>query len=291
MIDLVIADIRNYEEMTKLFKEHGPFDSVIHFAAYKCVPESVAHPMKYYNNNIGGTLNLLKVMQENKCMSIIFSSSCTVYGNSKPPLSEESITGVGVNCPYGWTKFMMEQILKDLHTANPLMSVVLLRYFNPVGAHPSGLIGESPNGIPTNLMPFVLQVASGQRELVNVFGHDYDTPDHTCIRDYIHVMDIAEGHVAALNWLFDGDKHVCEAFNLGTGIGLSVLDVIHGIEKACGHSIKYVLTDRRPGDLPSCYCIPNKARDVLHWTSKRNLDDMCKDAWNWQTKNPHGFDE
>lgn len=277
--------------MTKLFKEHGPFNSVIHFAAYKCVPESVANPMKYYDNNIRGTLNLLKVMQENKCMSIIFSSSCTVYGNSKPPLSEESHTGLGVNCPYGWTKFMMEQILTDLHTANPEMSVVLLRYFNPVGAHPSGLIGESPNGIPTNLMPFVLQVAGGQRELVNVFGHDYSTPDHTCVRDYIHVMDIAEGHVAALDWLFDGDKHVCEAFNLGTGIGLSVLDVIHGIEKACGHSIKYVLADRRPGDLPSCYCIPNKAHDVLHWTAKRSLDDMCKDAWNWQTKNPHGFDE
>lgn len=184
---------------------------------------------------------------------------------------------------------MMETILSDIQKANKEMSVIILRYFNPVGAHPSGLIGENPRGIPNNLMPFVLQVADGQRDHINVFGHDYDTPDHTCIRDYVHVMDIAEGHVAALEWLFKQKEGIKEEFNLGTGCGASVLDVIHGVERACGHEIKYILADRRPGDLPAAYCNPSKAEKILNWKCKRSLDDMCVDGWRWQQMNPNGY--
>lgn len=291
MCKLVIADIRDTPAMDKLFNECGPFDAVIHFAAYKSVGESVAKPLMYYENNISGTLNLLEVMQKHGCKNIIFSSSATVYGISKSPLSETSGVGDGITNPYGWTKFMMEQILTDLQTANPDMGVVLLRYFNPVGAHPSGDIGESPNGIPNNLMPYVQQVAIGIRPHVNVFGNDYDTPDGTGVRDYIHVMDLADGHLAALKWLFDHGGKVREVFNLGTGTGYSVLDMIKGMEKACGHEVKYVIAPRRPGDLATCYCDPTKAKNELNWTAKYGIDEMCRDSWNWQKKNPKGFEE
>lgn len=277
--------------MNKLFEENGPFDAVIHFAAFKSVGESVAQPLKYYENNISGTLNLLEIMKNHNCKNIVFSSSATVYGSSKPPLVETSPVGAGITNPYGMTKFMMEQILTDLQFAEKDWGVVLLRYFNPVGAHPSGKIGESPNGIPNNLMPFVQQVAIGKRPHVNVFGNDYDTPDGTGVRDYIHVMDLADGHVSALNWLFEHGGKVREVFNLGTGNGSSVLEIIKGMEKACGHEIKYVIAPRRAGDLATVYCDPAKAKNVLHWEAKYGMEEMCRDSWNWQHLNPNGFDE
>ena len=226
------------------------------------------------------------------CKTIVFSSSATVYGTSKSPLSEDSTVGVGITNPYGQTKFMMEQVLRDVQRSDKTWKVVLLRYFNPVGAHESGLIGEDPKGIPNNLMPYVQQVAIGRRPHLNVFGDDYDTIDGTGVRDYIHVVDLANGHVKALNWAFKKDKEegLCDVFNLGTGSGSSVLQVVRSMEKACGHKVPYKIAPRRPGDLATVFAAPDKAKTVLGWVATRTMDDMCRDSWNWQKKNPNGFE-
>jgi len=261
----------------------------IHFAALKAVGESVKLPLKYYKNNLTGTLNLLELMSEFKCKTIVFSSSATVYGTSKSPLSESSSTGVGVTNPYGQTKHMMEQVLRDLQKSDPAFKVVLLRYFNPVGAHPSGRIGEDPKGIPNNLMPYVQQVAVGRRPFLGVFGDDYDTVDGTGVRDYIHVVDLAKGHMCALGWASAQPSGCCEVFNLGTGSGSSVLQVVKSMEKACGHTVPYKISPRRAGDLATVYADPVKAKKVLKWEAKRTMDVMCADCWKWQSSNPMGF--
>ena len=272
--------------LTRIFDTHHP-DRVIHFAGFKAVGESVAKPLEYYSNNIGSTLALCDVMREHDCKSIIFSSSSTVYGDpDNPPVTEEDPKKPATN-PYGWTKWMIEQMLMDLHTADPAWNVVLLRYFNPIGAHPSGLIGEDPKGIPNNLVPYVAQVAVGKREAVQVFGNDYPTPDGTGVRDYIHVVDLARGHVSALEWM-NGRSEV-EIFNLGTGTGSSVLDVIHAFEQACGHELPYKICPRRAGDIAANWCDASKAERMMGWKAQFNIADMCRDSWNWQSKNPDGF--
>ena len=263
-------------------------EAVIHFAGLKAVGESVAIPLSYYENNIAGTVSLLKAMDKTDVRCIVFSSSATVYGDpEKLPLLETAPLSA-VN-PYGRTKLLIEEMLRDLAVADPRWSLVILRYFNPVGAHPSGLIGEDPQGIPNNLMPFVAQVAVGRREKVSVFGGDYPTPDGTGIRDYIHVVDLAEGHVAALN------THARETglftYNLGTGNGSSVLEVIESFSNACGKPIPYEITDRRPGDATACYADPALAQEKLGWKATRSLDDMSADSWRWQSQNPNGYDE
>ena len=263
-------------------------EAVIHFAGLKAVGESVAIPLSYYENNIAGTVSLLKAMDKTDVRCIVFSSSATVYGDpEKLPLLETAPLSA-VN-PYGRTKLLIEEMLRDLAVADPRWSLVILRYFNPVGAHPSGLIGEDPQGIPNNLMPFVAQVAVGRREKVSVFGGDYPTPDGTGIRDYIHVVDLAEGHVAALN------THARETglftYNLGTGNGSSVLEVIESFSKACGKPIPYEIVDRRPGDATACYADPALAQEKLGWKATRSLDDMSADSWRWQSQNPNGYDE
>ena len=268
------ADVNDRPALTKIFDEHHP-DRVIHFAGYKAVGESVSKPIEYYSNNIGNTLTLVDVMREHGCKSIIFSSSATVYGDPDSlPLTEESPKKMATN-PYGWTKWMIEQ-------------VVLLRYFNPIGAHPSGLMGEDPKGIPNNLVPYVAQTAIGKRDAVHVFGNDYDTPDGTGVRDYIHVVDLATGHVAALAWMNGRDG--VEIFNLGTGTGTSVLQIIEAFSKACGHEIPYVIEARRPGDVTANYADCSKARDLMGWEAKFNIEDMCRDSWNWQSHNPDGYE-
>lgn len=264
-----------------------PIDRVIHFAGFKAVGESVAKPLEYYSNNIGGTLTLCEVMRDAGCKSIIFSSSATVYGDPDAlPLTEESPKKPATN-PYGWTKWMIEQILTDLHTADPEWDVVLLRYFNPIGAHETGLIGEDPKGIPNNLVPYVAQTAVGRREAVHVFGNDYATPDGTGVRDYIHVMDLAAGHVAALKWM--NGKTGVEVFNLGTGTGTSVLEVIQAFSEACGHDVPYVIDPRRPGDIAENYADATKAKELMGWEATRDIADMCRDSWNWQSHNPEGL--
>ena len=249
--------------------------------------ESVHKPVEYYHTNIGGLLNLVDVMRKHGCKNIIFSSSATVYGDpAQIPITEECPKGTCTN-PYGWTKWMQEQILTDIHTADPSWNVILLRYFNPIGAHKSGLIGEDPKGIPNNLLPYVAQVAIGKLPEVNVFGDDYDTPDGTGVRDYIHVVDLAKGHVKAVERLAKNDGvFIC---NLGTGKGYSVLDVIHAFEKACGHKLKYVIKPRRDGDIATCYSNCDKAERELGWKAQYDLDDMCADSWRWQTMNPDGY--
>ena len=280
------SDIRDYNAMSSIFSKEKP-DAVIHFAGLKAVGESVSKPLEYYENNIGGTLNLCKAMRENGCKNIIFSSSATVYGDPAfIPITEECPKGVCTN-PYGWTKHMLEQILTDFHTADEEWNVILLRYFNPIGAHKSGKIGENPNGIPNNLMPYITQVAAGKRQQLSVFGADYDTPDGTCIRDYIHIMDLAAGHVAALP--FCASHSGVEVFNLGTGMGHSVLEMVAAFESATGVHIPFRITQRRAGDVPVCYASAEKARELLGWSATRSLEDMCRDAWNWQLKNPDGF--
>ena len=272
--------------LTRIFDAHHP-DRVIHFAGFKAVGESVAKPLEYYSNNIGSTLTLCDVMREHDCKSIIFSSSSTVYGDpDNPPVTEEDPKKPATN-PYGWTKWMIEQMLMDLHTADPAWNVVLLRYFNPIGAHPSGLIGEDPKGIPNNLVPYVAQVAVGKRETVQVFGNDYPTPDGTGVRDYIHVVDLARGHVSALEWM-NGRSEV-EIFNLGTGTGSSVLDVIHAFEQACGRELTYKICPRRAGDIAANWCDASKAERMMGWKAQFDIADMCRDSWNWQSKNPDGF--
>ncbi|WP_346697074.1 UDP-glucose 4-epimerase GalE [Thermophilibacter mediterraneus] len=281
------ADVNDRSALSKIFDAHR-IDRVIHFAGFKAVGESVSKPIEYYANNIGNTLTLVDVMREHGCTSIIFSSSATVYGDPDSlPLTEESPKKPATN-PYGWTKWMIEQILTDLHTADPAWNVVLLRYFNPIGAHPSGLMGEDPKGIPNNLVPYVAQTAIGKRDAVHVFGNDYDTPDGTGVRDYIHVCDLASGHAAALAWM-NGRTGV-EVFNLGTGRGTSVLEIINAFSKACGHEVPYVIEARRPGDVTANYADCTKARELMGWEARYTIDDMCRDSWNWQSHNPNGYE-
>ena len=265
-----------------------PIDAAIHFAGFKAVGESVKKPIMYYRNNINATLNLIESMSEHGCKNIIFSSSATVYGDNQPPFVESTPKGSPAS-PYGWTKWMIEQILADVATSDPEWNVVLLRYFNPIGAHPSGLIGEDPKGIPNNLMPYITQVAVGKRPELHVFGDDYPTVDGTCLRDYIHVVDLAKGHVAALGWM-DGRTGV-EVFNLGSGTGTSVLEIVHAFSKACGHDIPYVIDPRREGDLPYFWADAAKAWEVMGWKTELGIDEMCRDSWNWQSHNPDGYGE
>lgn len=283
------CDIRDSEGMDKIFKENK-IDAVIHFAGLKAVGESCQKPIEYYDNNIGGTLKLCDVMRNNGCRNIVFSSSATVYGmENVSPLKETMKTG-GTTNPYGTTKYMIEIILEDIYKSDNEWNVTLLRYFNPIGAHESGRIGENPSGIPNNLMPYITQVAIGKRPFLSVYGNDYDTPDGTCIRDYIHVVDLADGHVKAVNNILDGKKGV-QIFNLGTGKGYSVLDIVKAFSKAYGKELPYKIAPRRPGDLAVCFSDPSKAKEVLGWEAKRGIDDMCRDSWNWQSKNPNGYDD
>lgn len=283
------CDIRDSEGMDKIFKENK-IDAVIHFAGLKAVGESCQKPIEYYDNNIGGTLKLCDVMRNNGCKNIVFSSSATVYGmKNVSPLKETMKTG-GTTNPYGTTKYMIEIILEDIYKSDNEWNVTLLRYFNPIGAHESGRIGENPSGIPNNLMPYITQVAIGKRPFLSVYGNDYDTPDGTCIRDYIHVVDLADGHVKAVNNILDGKKGV-QIFNLGTGKGYSVLDIVKAFSKAYGKELPYKIAPRRPGDLAVCFSDPTKAKGVLGWEAKRGIDDMCRDSWNWQSKNPNGYDD
>ncbi len=283
------CDVRDSEGMDKIFKENK-IDAVIHFAGLKAVGESCQKPIEYYDNNIGGTLKLCDVMRNNGCKNIVFSSSATVYGmNNVSPLKETMKTG-GTTNPYGTTKYMIEIILEDIYKSDNEWNVTLLRYFNPIGAHESGRIGENPNGIPNNLMPYITQVAIGKRPYLSVYGDDYDTPDGTGVRDYIHVVDLADGHVKAVKNILDGNKGV-QIFNLGTGKGYSVLDIVKAFSKAYGKELPYKIAPRRPGDLAVCYSDPTKAKEVLGWEAKRDIDDMCRDSWNWQSKNPNGYDD
>jgi UDP-glucose 4-epimerase len=271
--------------LTKIFEENT-FDAVIHFAGLKAVGESTAQPLRYYRTNIDSTLTLCEVMQEFGIKTLIFSSSATVYGTpASLPLTEASQTGIGVTNPYGWTKYMIEQVLRDLAAADATWSITLLRYFNPIGAHESGLVGEDPNGIPNNLLPFVAQVAVGKRDKVMVFGGDYDTPDGTGVRDYIHVVDLAQGHLAALEHAQPGTV----VYNLGTGAGVSVLEIIKAFEQTAGKPIPYEIIERRPGDISSSYADCQKANDELGWSAKKTLRQACEDTWRWQSQNPDGF--
>lgn len=279
------VDCTDKAAMEQVFRDHR-FDAVIHFAGYKAVGESVAKPLAYYRNNLDSLLTVLELMLEHHVGKIVFSSSATVYGSHNPsPLKEDMPTG-GCTNPYGWTKYMIEQILKDFNHAHPEVAVDLLRYFNPVGAHESGLIGEDPVGIPNNLMPYICQVAVGKLPRLRVFGNDYPTPDGTGVRDYIHVVDLAKGHVAACAYRHQG----VEIINLGTGHGYSVLDMVHAFENANHIHIPYEITPRRPGDVATCYADATKAHTLLHWQAEKSLEDMCRDAWRWQQKNPKGYD-
>jgi len=279
------VDILDRDALDKVFCENK-IDSVIHFAGLKAVGESVGKPLEYYHNNITGTLVLCDVMRAHNCKEIVFSSSATVYGMNNPVPFVEGMPTSATN-PYGYTKVMIEQILTDLAVADKDWSVVLLRYFNPIGAHESGLIGEDPNGIPNNPLPYVAQVAVGRRPHLNVYGNDYDTHDGTGVRDYIHVVDLALGHLKALDYA-DTHKGV-EAINLGTGNGSSVLDVVHAFEEACGHKIPYEIVGRRAGDIATCYANAQKAKELLDWEATRDLAQMCRDAWNFTSKNPQGL--
>lgn len=281
-------DVRDRKKLDEVFEKHD-IECVIHFAGLKAVGESVKMPLEYYDNNLRSTITLCQSMKAHNVKKIIFSSSATVYSSdNEMPLYETSKIGNCTN-PYGWTKFVCEQVLRDCVVADPEWSVVLLRYFNPIGAHESGLIGEDPKGIPNNLMPYISQTAIGRREYLNVFGNDYDTPDGTGIRDYIHVVDLAKGHVAAISYMED---HKGESvFNLGTGKGCSVLEVVHAFEKANNVKVPYRIAPRRAGDLAVCYCSPDKSAKVLGWRALRNIEDMCRDTWNWQTRNPNGYNE
>ena len=281
------TDLCDLDAARKIFSENPEISDVIHFAALKAVGESVEKPLEYYDNNLSSTLNLLKAMREFGVHNIVFSSSATVYGDpASVPVREEFPTSA--TNPYGATKLFIERILTDICAADKELNAVILRYFNPIGAHSSGLIGEDPSGIPNNLVPYIAQVAVGTLDHVNVFGDDYPTPDGTGVRDYIHVVDLAQGHVAALNKLEEN----CGLFicNLGTGKGYSVMEVIHAYEKACGKTIPYVICPRRGGDIACVYADPEKARETLGWEAKFDIDDMCRDSWNWQSKNPKGYE-
>ncbi|MBQ9086188.1 MAG: UDP-glucose 4-epimerase GalE [Clostridia bacterium] len=281
------VDLLDKEALERVVCENG-IDSCIHFAGLKAVGESCQKPLWYYHNNITGTLNLCEVLQKYNAKRIVFSSSATVYGNpSSVPITEDF--PLSTTNPYGETKLMIERILKDLHTSDPEWSISILRYFNPIGAHKSGLIGEDPQGIPNNLLPYITQVAAGRRERLSVFGNDYNTPDGTGVRDYIHVVDLARAHLKAIERAekITGVEH----FNIGTGVGYSVLDIVHAYEKATGIAIPYQITPRRPGDIDECYANPAKAAEILGWKAEYNIEDMCRDAYNWQLKNPRGYDD
>ena len=286
-LTFVRADVNDRDALDAIFDAFD-IDRVIHFAGFKAVGESVQKPIEYYSNNIGSTLTLVDAMRDHGCKSIVFSSSATVYGDPDAlPLTEDSPKKPATN-PYGWTKWMIEEMLRSLTIADPECDVVLLRYFNPIGAHPSGLMGEDPKGIPNNLLPYVAQVAVGRRDAVHVFGDDYDTPDGTGVRDYIHVMDLAAGHVAALAWM-DG-KTGCEVFNLGTGRGTSVLEIVKAFSAACGRDLPYVIEPRRAGDVTANYADCTKAKEMLGWEAQYDIADMCRDGWNWQSHNPNGYE-
>ena len=281
------VDLLDKEALDKVVRENN-IDSCIHFAGLKAVGESCAKPLLYYHNNITGTLNLCEVLAKYNAKRIVFSSSATVYGNpASVPIAEDF--PLYTTNPYGETKLMIERILKDLYNADNEWSVSILRYFNPIGAHKSGMIGEDPQGIPNNLLPYITQVAAGRRECLSVFGNDYKTHDGTGVRDYIHVVDLARAHLKAIERAetITGVEH----FNIGTGVGYSVLDIVHAYEKATGITINYKITDRRPGDIDECYANPKKAYEVLGWRARYNIEDMCRDSYNWQIKNPRGYDE
>lgn len=281
-------DILDREALLEVFKQHA-IDTVIHFAGFKAVGESVAKPLEYYHNNIGGAVALLQVMAQVGVKRIIFSSSATVYGETNPvPFKEDMPTG-GTSNPYGYSKLVIEEMLKDLVHSDPSWSVAILRYFNPIGAHESGLIGEDPQGIPNNLMPYVTQVAVGKMKELRVFGDDYPTPDGTGVRDYIHVVDLAQGHVQAVDYARQHEG--LSIFNLGTGVGYSVFDIVKAFEQATGVEIPYQIVDRRPGDIAQAYADVNHVGQVLGWRAKKDLESMCRDAWNWQSKNPQGYSE
>ena len=281
------CDILDYEGLTRIFDENE-FHAVIHFAGLKAVGESVLKPLEYYHNNMTGTFNLLRVMREHNVFNIVFSSSATVYGNpEKVPIKEEF--PLSTTNPYGTTKLMLERVLGDVYEADNRFSVVILRYFNPIGAHESGCIGEDPRGIPNNLLPYVSQVAVGKLERVNVFGNCYPTCDGTGVRDYIHVVDLAIGHVKAVE--NKGNIPGVHIYNLGTGRGYSVLEIIKAFSKACGKVLPYVITEPRKGDVAICYADATKAKEELGWVAERGIDEMCSDAWNWQSKNPNGFEK
>ena len=282
------ADILDREALEEIFTKEK-IDSCIHFAGLKAVGESVAKPWEYYENNIAGTLTLVEVMRRHGCKNIIFSSSATVYGDPAfIPITEECPKGVCTN-PYGWTKSMLEQILTDIQKADPEWNVVILRYFNPIGAHKSGTMGENPNGIPNNLMPYVTQVAVGKLKELGVFGDDYDTPDGTGVRDYIHVVDLAKGHVKALKKI--EEKAGLNIYNLGTGVGYSVLDIVKNFEEANGVKVPYVIKERRPGDIAACYADAGKAKRELGWEAENGIRQMCEDSWRWQSNNPNGYED
>lgn len=279
------ADIRDSAKMDEIFSAHS-IDAVIHFAAFKAVGESCRLPLKYYENNISGTVSLLQIMEKHNVKKIIFSSSATVYGDpERLPLDETC--RLSTTNPYGSTKLMMENIMQDLYKADKEWNIILLRYFNPVGAHESGRIGEDPKGIPNNLMPYVAQVASGKLACINVFGNDYDTPDGTGVRDYIHVVDLALGHIAAIEQCQEKGVHI---YNLGTGRGYSVLDMIKAFEKACGKELPYKICARRDGDIATCYAAPDKAKAELKWEAKFGIEEMCASQWKWQSNNPMGYE-
>jgi len=286
-VPFYVADLRNNDSLDQVFSEHQ-IDDVIHFAGYKAVGESVEKPLLYYSNNVSATVTLLEVMQKHEVRNFVFSSSCTVYGNPDQVPVKETDTLAPTN-PYGRSKRMVEQILEDFWRANENFSVTILRYFNPIGAHPSGLIGEDPDGIPNNLLPFVSRVAAGKLDSLNVFGGDYDTKDGTGVRDYIHVIDLAKAHITALEELQKA-KHLKEIYNLGTGRGYSVLEVVEAFEKVSETKIPYSITERRPGDVDETYADPRKANEELGWSADKDLKEMCSDMWNWQVKNPSGYE-
>jgi len=287
------VDLCDETAFRKVFEELPQFCACIHFAGLKAVGESLKIPLKYYENNLKSTFNLIHLMDEFGCRNLAFSSSATVYGSADiMPVTENTPVGIGITNTYGKTKYMIEEVLRDYYnstkdTSNP-WSITILRYFNPVGAHQSGLIGEDPNGIPNNLMPYVSQVAVGRRECLTVYGDDYNTPDGTGVRDYIHVMDLAEGHLSAIQYM-QKEKSGLITFNLGTGNGFSVIEMVKAMEKACGHEIKYTIGPRRSGDIATCYADAALAEKEMNWKASRSLDDMCSDLWRWQQKNPQGF--
>lgn len=281
------VDVRDQNQLDKIFSQNA-FDAAIHFAGLKAVGESVAKPLEYYRNNIDSSLALLEIMQKHRVQKLVFSSSATVYGQPQQlPLAETHPTGQNIPNPYGQTKYMIEQILRDTAAASKAWQIIALRYFNPIGAHESGLIGEDPVGIPNNLMPFVAQVAVGQRDHLSVFGDNWDTADGTGVRDYIHVVDLAKGHVAALDHI---DKQTgFEAINLGTGRGTSVLELVKAFEQASGQKVPYKIIERRPGDVAACYADASKAKQELGWQANKTIEDACRDSWHWQSKNPDGY--
>ena len=286
-IPFIEADVRDQSALSDIFTTYD-IDSVIHFAGLKAVGESVAKPLEYYDNNLVSTMTLLEAMREHNVKQLVFSSSATVYGSpSELPLRETSTVGVGLTNPYGKTKYMIEQIIQDYCAADPTFEATILRYFNPIGAHQSGQIGEDPNGIPNNLLPYVAQVAVGKLQSVGVFGNDYDTPDGTGVRDYIHVVDLARGHVAALQHMKAG----ANVYNLGTGSGTSVLEIIKAFSKACGRDLPYEIKPRRAGDIAACYADCSKAERELGWRAELSIEQACADSWRWQSQNPNGFSE